>query len=246
MFECSATAPEGYTVASRLKHYRPDMEGRLMKQLIATILTVLLAAPVFAQSTTTDDHQKAKSGATIGAVAGALVGAVIGNNRGHHSAKRGAVVGTLAGGAAGAIVGAMMDKQERELRQINGVNVTRTSGNELKVTVRNDVLFDFNSAGLRSVSRESLREMAGVFDRYPNTTIRVEGFTDSIGAASYNERLSERRADSVSNYLENLGVRGARIDSIGYGESHPRATNNTASGRQLNRRVEIHIIANQA
>jgi outer membrane protein OmpA-like peptidoglycan-associated protein len=216
-----------------------------MKQLTATILAVLLAAPIFAQ-TTTDDHQKAKSGTAIGAAAGAIIGAVIGNNRGHHSAKRGAVVGTLAGGAAGAMVGAMMDKQERELRQINGVNVTRTSGNELKVTVRNDVLFDFNSASLRSASRESLREMAGVFDRYPNTTIRVEGFTDSIGSASYNERLSERRADSVSNYLEDLGVRGARIDSIGYGESHPRATNSTANGRQLNRRVEIHIIANQA
>jgi outer membrane protein OmpA-like peptidoglycan-associated protein len=214
-----------------------------MKQLIATILAVLLAAPLFAQ---TDDHQKAKSGAAIGAAAGAILGAVIGNNHGHHSSKRGAVVGTLAGGAAGAIVGAMMDKQERELRQINGVNVTRTSGNELKVTVRNDVLFDFNSASLRSASRESLREMAGVFDRYPNTTIRVEGFTDSVGSASYNERLSERRADSVSNYLENLGVRGARIDSIGYGESHPRATNSSANGRQLNRRVEIHIVANQA
>ena len=216
-----------------------------MKQLIATILTVLLAAPVFAQ-TTTDDHQKTKSGAAIGAAAGAIIGAVVGNNRGHHSAKRGAVVGTLAGGAAGAIVGAMMDKQERELRQINGVNVQRTADNELKVTVRNDVLFDFNSSGLRSASRESLREMAGVFDRYPNTTIRVEGFTDSIGSASYNERLSERRAESVSNYLEDLGVRGSRIDAIGYGESRPRATNSTSSGRQLNRRVEIHIIANQA
>jgi outer membrane protein OmpA-like peptidoglycan-associated protein len=216
-----------------------------MKQLIATILAVLLAAPVFAQ-TTTDDHQKAKSGAAIGAAAGAIVGAVLGNNRGHHSAKRGAVVGTLAGGAAGAIVGAMMDKQERELRQIQGVNVERTAGNELKVTVRNDVLFDFNSAGLRSASRESLREMAGVFDKYPNTTIRVEGFTDSIGTASYNERLSERRADAVANYIESLGVRSSRIDSVGYGESRPRASNNTASGRQLNRRVEIHIIANQA
>ena len=216
-----------------------------MKQITATILTVLLAAPIFAQ-TTTDEHQKAKSGAAIGAAAGAIVGAVIGNNRGHHSAKRGAVVGTLAGGAAGAIVGAMMDKQERELRQIQGVNVERTAGNELKVTVRNDVLFDFNSAGLRSASRESLREMAGVFDKYPNTTIRVEGFTDSIGTASYNERLSERRADSVANYIEDLGVRGARIETIGYGESRPRATNSNASGRQLNRRVEIHIVANQA
>ena len=216
-----------------------------MKQVTATILALLLAAPLFAQ-TTTDDHQKAKSGAAIGAAAGAIVGAVLGNNRGHHSAKRGAVVGTIAGGAAGAIVGAMMDKQERELRQIQGVNVERTAGNELRVTVRNDVLFDFNSSALRAASRESLREMASVFDKYPNTTIRVEGFTDSIGSASYNERLSERRADSVASYIEGLGLSGSRVRAIGYGESRPRATNHTASGRQLNRRVEIHVIANQA
>src|SRR6266576_3014090 len=214
-----------------------------MKKLIATVLTALLATAGFAQ--TVDDHAKAKKGAVVGGVAGAIAGAIIGNNRGHHSSKRGAVVGGVAGGAAGAIVGAMMDKQERELRQINGVNVTRTADNELKVTVKNDVLFDFNSSALRSASRDSLREMASVFDKYPNTTIKVEGHTDSIGSASYNERLSERRADSVANYLENLGVRSSRIRAIGYGKSQPRATNNTASGRQLNRRVEIHIKANE-
>lgn len=215
-----------------------------MKQLIATMLTALLVTgTAFAQ---VDDHAKAKKGTAIGAAAGAIVGAVIGNNRGHHSAKRGAVVGTIAGGAAGAIVGAMMDKQERELRQIQGVDVTRTADNELNVTVRNDVLFDFNSASLRSSSRDALREMANVFEKYPDTTLKVEGFTDSIGTASYNERLSERRANSVANYLGNLGIRGSRIDTIGYGESRPRATNSTASGRQLNRRVEIHVIANNA
>jgi outer membrane protein OmpA-like peptidoglycan-associated protein len=198
----------------------------------------------FAQ--TVDDHAKTKKGAVIGGVAGAIVGAAIGNNRGHHSAKRGAVVGAVAGTAAGAIVGAMMDKQERELRQIEGVNVTRTAPDELKVTVRNEVLFDFNSAGLRTASRESLREMADVFQKYPNTTISVQGHTDSIGSAAYNKRLSIRRADSVASYLENLGVRSARVETIGYGESQPRTTNSTAEGRQLNRRVEIKIRANEA
>src|SRR5205085_4382950 len=125
-----------------------------MKKLIATVLTALLATAGFAQ--TVDDHAKTKKGAVIGGVAGAIAGAIIDNNRGHHSAKRGAVVGGVAGAAAGAIVGAMMDKQERELRQINGVNVTRTADNELNVTVRNDVLFDFDSSSLRSVSRDSL------------------------------------------------------------------------------------------
>lgn len=215
-----------------------------MKKLLATMLTVLLAVPLFAQ--TTDDHAKTKKGAVVGGALGAVVGAVIGNNRGHHSSKRGAVVGGVAGAAAGAIVGAMMDKQERELRQIDGVNVTRTADDELKVTVKNDVLFDFNSAGLRSASRSSLREMADVFNRYPNTTISVQGYTDSTGSASYNERLSERRAASVSNYLDDLGIRSSRIRSIGYGETHPRASNATASGRQLNRRVEIHVHANES
>ena len=214
-----------------------------MKKLLASTLTVLLFATttVFAQ---TDDHAKAKKGAIIGGIAGAIAGGVISNNRNGHSGKRGAIVGGLAGTAAGAIVGAMMDKQERQLRQIQGVDVTRTADNELKVTVKNDVLFDYNSAGLRSASRASLREMANVFQQYPNTTLAVEGFTDSTGTAAYNERLSERRASSVANYLENLGVRGSRVETIGYGESRPRATNNTASGRQLNRRVEIHVRAN--
>jgi len=214
-----------------------------MRKYIATLLTVLLATvPVFAQ--TVDEHAKAKKGAVIGGIAGAVAGAVIGNNRGHHSSKRGAVVGGIAGTAAGAIVGAMMDKQERELRQIQGVDVARTAPDELKVTVKNEVLFDFNSADLRSASRESLREMANVFQSYPDTTLYVEGHTDSIGSAAYNKRLSLRRADSVANYLEGLGVRGSRINSFGYGKSQPRATNSTAEGRQLNRRVEIHVRAN--
>jgi outer membrane protein OmpA-like peptidoglycan-associated protein len=222
---------------------RPINKEEKMKKYMAALLTVLMtAAPTFAQAV--DEHAKAKKGAVIGGVAGAIAGTIIGNNRGRHSGKRGAVIGGVAGTAAGAIVGAMMDKQERELRQIQGVDVTRTAPGELKVTVKNEVLFDFNSADLRSASRESLREMASVFDKYPDTTISVEGHTDSIGSAAYNKSLSRRRANSVSSYLEDLGVRGSRIETIGYGKSQPRATNSTAAGRQLNRRVEIHIRAN--
>ena len=215
-----------------------------MKQFIASILVLLFVVPgAFAQ---VDNHAKTKRGAAIGGIAGAIVGGVLGNNRGSGNAKRGAVIGGVVGGATGAIVGAMMDKQERELRQIEGVNVQRVNDDELKVTVKNDVLFDYNSASLRSASRTSLSEMADVFQKYPDTTINVEGFTDSIGSNAYNQRLSERRSGSVSRYLEGMGVRSSRINAIGYGESRPRATNSTASGRQLNRRVEIHIKANAA
>ncbi|PYQ62542.1 MAG: hypothetical protein DMF58_01400 [Acidobacteria bacterium] len=214
-----------------------------MRKYIATLLAVLLTSvPMFAQ--TVDEHAKTKKGAVIGGIAGAIAGAVIDNNRGHRSAKRGAVVGGVAGAAAGAIVGAMMDRQERELRQIQGVNVTRTAPGELNVSVQNEVLFDFNSSALRSSSRASLQQMADVFQKYPDTTLSVQGHTDSIGSAAYNQRLSERRADSVAGYLQDLGVRSSRIQTIGYGKSQPRATNSTAAGRQLNRRVEIHVRAN--
>jgi len=215
-----------------------------MKKLIATILTALLATAGFAQ--TVDDHAKTKKGAVVGGVAGAIAGAIIGNNRGHHSSKRGAVVGGVAGAAAGAIVGAMMDKQERELRQIEGIDVTRTDEDELRVTVRNEILFDFDSAGLRSSSRDELREMAQVFNKYRDTTIAVNGHTDSTGTAAYNQRLSNRRASAVANYLEDLGVSSSRVDAYGYGESKPKASNSTASGRQQNRRVEIYVRANNA
>jgi len=215
-----------------------------MKQFIAGILVLMLAVPAaFAQ---TDDHSNTKKGAVIGGVAGAVLGAVAGNNRGKGNAKRGAVIGGVVGAAAGGVIGAMMDKQEKDLRQIQGVNVQRVNDGELKVTVKDEVLFDFNSAALRSASRESLRQIADVFQKYPDTTINVQGYTDSIGTASYNQRLSERRANSVAGYLENLGVRSGRIEAVGYGESNPKASNSTASGRQLNRRVEIHVRANAA
>ncbi len=214
-----------------------------MKHFIAlTLIFALLATPVFADVAT--ERDKTKKGAAIGAVAGAIAGAIIHNNRGSGNAKRGAVIGGVVGGATGAIVGAMMDKQERELRQIEGIDVTRTDEDELKVTVRNEILFDFDSAALRSSSRDELREMAEVFNRYGDTTIDVQGHTDSRGTAAYNQRLSERRANAVSSYLENLGVRGSRLDAYGYGESRPKTSNDSASGRQRNRRVELFIRAN--
>jgi outer membrane protein OmpA-like peptidoglycan-associated protein len=214
-----------------------------MKHFLAiTLIFALLATPAFADVAT--ERDKTKKGAAIGAVAGAIAGAIIHNNRGSGNAKRGAVIGGVVGGATGAIVGAMMDRQERELRQIEGIDVTRTDDDELKVTVRNEILFDFDSAALRSTSRDELREMAEVFNRYGDTTIDVQGHTDSTGSTSYNQRLSERRASAVSNYLEDLGVRGSRLDAYGHGESSPKASNGSASGRQRNRRVELFIRAN--
>lgn len=216
-----------------------------MKKFVAVILALSFSTYGFAADPATT-RDKTKRGAIIGAVAGSVLGAVVGNNTGSGKAKRGAIVGAVAGTAIGAGIGAYMDKQERELRQIEGIDVYRTDDDELNVVVRNEVLFDYNSTGLRSSSKSTLREMAQVFERYNDTRISVEGHADSTGSASYNERLSERRAASVAGYLENLGVDGYRVDPVGFGESRPRSSNSSASGRQKNRRVEIKVKADRA
>lgn len=216
-----------------------------MKKSLAVMLVFAMSLFSMSAYANPGTRDKTRRGAIIGAVTGAVLGGVIGNNRGSGDQKKGAIVGAVAGTAIGAGIGAYMDKQERELRQIEGVEVTRTADDELNVTVRNEVLFDFNSASLRYASKESLREMARVFNRYGDTSIAVEGHTDSVGSNQYNYRLSQRRASSVANYLEAVGVDGYRLDTEAYGESQPRTSNASASGRQLNRRVELRVKADR-
>lgn len=212
------------------------------------LILVILAAFSFACATTdstgstsTDPNRKTKRGAVIGAIAGAVVGGVVGNQSGNN--RTGAVVGAAAGAAVGAAVGRRMDKQEAELRQIEGVEVNRPSEGEINVRLTSDILFDHNSAGLRSTSRTTLNELAANFAQYPDNIIIVEGHTDSTGTDQYNQRLSEQRASNVADYLIDRGVRAGNITVFGFGESRPKSTNDTAEGRQLNRRVEINIRA---
>ena len=211
-------------------------------------LSVLFVASLFAVSCATsqdDPNAKAKRGAGVGAAAGAVVGAIIGNQAGG-AGRTGAVVGAAAGAAIGAAVGHRMDQQQKELQQIPGVEVTRPAENEIAVHLTNDILFDFNSASLRPESQSTLRDLATNFQRYPDETISVEGHTDNVGSSAYNQTLSENRAYSVKNYLVDQGVPGSRVTAIGFGETRPKASNETPEGRQLNRRVEIHIRATQS
>ncbi len=206
-------------------------------------VSVLLIATVFAIAcTTSDPNKKAKEGAGIGAAAGAVAGAVIGNQSGNN--RTGAVAGAAAGAAIGAAIGHRMDKQEQELRQIQGVEVTRPTEGEINVRLTSDILFDVDSAALRSESRTTLRDLATNFRQYPDELIDVEGHTDSTGTSEYNQSLSNRRANSVRDFLVDNGVVSRSITAVGYGETRPKATNSTPEGRQLNRRVEIHIRAN--
>lgn len=216
-----------------------------MKSMIRKgFVLVLIAAFAFACATTDDDpNRKTKRGAAIGAAAGAIAGAVIGNQSGNN--RTGAVIGAATGAAIGAAVGRRMDKQEQELRQIEGVEVSRPSEGEISVRLTNDILFDYNSAALRSASRDTLNELAQNFRQYPDNRIIVEGHTDSTGSDAYNQRLSEQRASNVADYLIDQGVAASAITVYGYGEMRPKASNDTPEGRQQNRRVEIHIQAPQ-
>ena len=207
---------------------------------IAVLLTA--TALTFSCATAPDDpNAKAKRGAVIGAAAGAVAGAVVGNQGGNN--RTGAVVGAAAGAAIGGAIGHKMDQQEKELREIPGVEVSRPSEGEIEVRMTSDILFDYNSSALRAESRETLRNLAENFSKYPDNTIEVAGHTDSSGSDDYNMGLSEKRADSVRDYLVQNGVPSSKIVARGFGESQPKETNATPEGRQLNRRVEIHIRA---
>ena len=211
-----------------------------MKKLMAAMT---LSFTLVGCATSQDDpNRKTKQGAVTGAAAGAVVGGVIGHQSGNRNT--GAAVGAVVGAGVGAAIGRRMDQQQKELQQIEGVEVTRTAEDELNVSLRNDVLFDFNSSRLRAESRQSLNDMSEVFERYTDTTIVVEGHADSIGSDSYNQTLSEERAQTVADYIIGQGVRSSRVVARGFGETRPKTSNDTAEGRQLNRRVEIHVKAN--
>ncbi len=181
-------------------------------------------------------------GGAIGAGAGAIIGGLIGKHAGNTAA--GAIIGAAIGGTAGALIGHQMDKQAEEIQNdIAGAKVERI-GEGIKITFDSGILFKTNASDLQPTAQENIRKLAVILNKYPDTNILVEGHTDSTGSTDYNQKLSERRAESVSNYAKGQGVTGARFSSIGYGENQPVAINSSADGRQQNRRVEIAIFAN--
>jgi outer membrane protein OmpA-like peptidoglycan-associated protein len=210
------------------------MKNRLGK------LTMLLLIPAFLGCAQTQQVAKTKTGkgAAIGAAAGTVAGAIIGHQSGHRGA--GAVIGGLSGAAIGGAVGYKMDQQAKELEQIEQAEV-RKEEDRLVVTMSEAVLFDVDSAALKAHAKETLGQMADVMVRYPENDILVKGHTDSTGSEKYNQELSERRAKAVKNYLIDSGISGQRITSIGFGETMPVSSNDTAEDRRENRRVEIEI-----
>ncbi|MGB0497597.1 MAG: OmpA family protein [Rubricella sp.] len=208
------------------------------------ILAVAGAALVLAGCT--DPNQpmtRQQQGAIAGAVAGAVLGAATSDNE-----RRGAAIGAVVGGLAGAGIGTYLDRQAEELSgnlEGSGIEIENT-GEELILTAADGttpgVRFAFDSAIVEPRFRSELATIADTLLRYPETVIEITGHTDSTGDASYNQRLSERRAVAVADVLSANGVPASRMRVFGAGESQPVATNETESGRSLNRRVELVII----
>ncbi|MEM9075932.1 MAG: OmpA family protein [Bacteroidota bacterium] len=186
-----------------------------------------------------------QKGAVIGASGGAVIGGVIGNNVGKGNTALGAIIGAVVGGAAGGYIGNRMDRQaERIEEEIPGAEVKRV-GEGINVTFNEDagVYFDTNKSDVKGTSATTLDKLAGIFKEYPKSVILVEGHTDSAGPEDYNMNLSQQRAQSVTNYLTSKGISPGRFTTKWYGESQPRATNETSEGKAKNRRVELAIVA---
>ncbi len=199
----------------------------------------LLSACVTDPYTGEKKVSKTVTGAAIGGATGAAIGAATGGDRGKR-AGIGAAAGVLAGGA----VGAYMDHQEAKLReqlQGTGVSVTRV-GDDLILNMPGNITFDVNQSSIRSNFYDVLNSVVLVVKEFDKTNIEVSGFTDSTGSDQYNQELSERRAASVGSYITSQGVASGRVWTRGFGERNPVADNDTAEGRERNRRVELKLI----
>jgi outer membrane protein OmpA-like peptidoglycan-associated protein len=185
---------------------------------------------------------RAAKGAGIGAAVGAVTGAVVGHQSGHGA--EGAVIGGAAGAAVGGIIGARLDKQAEELAKV--AETKRTDQGIIVTLSSNKIHFDVNSSTVKPESRQTLVDLAQVLKDYPEDIVVVAGHTDSDGAADYNLSLSEMRARAVSDILVGSGVPGASIQAHGYGETQPIASNDTADGKALNRRVELSITVDES
>ena len=211
-----------------------------MKNSSKSLIVILSAVLILAGCASWNKTQK---GAVIGTAAGGTMGAVIGRASGNTAL--GAIIGAAVGGATGAVIGNQMDKQAEEIKKtVPDAKVERV-GEGIIVEFNSKVLFGFDKSLISYDAKESLDKLYTVLQSYPDTDIELQGHTDSKGSESYNQTLSEKRASTVSGYLNSKGITASRLTIKGFGETAPKYENGTADGRSENRRVEFLITANE-
>jgi outer membrane protein OmpA-like peptidoglycan-associated protein len=209
--------------------------------VLGVVLGVLAACQTVDPYTQEKKVSKTTKGAAIGAVSGAVIGVLTGDDS--RERRKRALIGAGAGALAGGAVGQYMDRQEAKLRaqlQGTGVSVTR-DGNNITLNMPGNVTFQTDSADLRPDFFDVLNSVSLVLKEYDKTLVEVAGHTDNTGSDQYNQTLSERRANSVAQFLTSRGITQQRVLTVGGGENYPVADNTTAEGRQLNRRVELSL-----
>ncbi|ANU06676.1 OmpA family protein [Paraurantiacibacter namhicola] len=212
-----------------------------IKKLLVSSTAALALMGTSACVTDPNTGEKKVSRTAIGGVGGAALGYLLGGVIGGKTAR---IVGAAAGGAIGGYVGYRMDEQIREIDEAtegSGIDVSQTPDGEAILVNLPDLTFATDSTEISPGLRAGLDEVAASLVKYPNSLIDVMGHTDSVGREDYNLGLSKRRAEAVASYLEMRGVARSRVQTIGYGEQYPIASNDTADGRAQNRRVEIKI-----
>jgi len=215
-----------------------------MKRSIAFVVVLSLGGCASEGGSGVAGWENWQSGALIGAGVGAAVGAVAY----HRNRTAGALVGAVGGGLAGGAVGAYMDSQRKDLEknlakeiQAGQARIETLPNHVVRVTMTNQTAFDTNSSNIKPGFETTMNKIADVVVRYGKTSLTVVGHTDNVGSNDYNQKLSERRAHAVAQYLEGKKVDPIRLGVSGKGEAQPIASNNSESGRQQNRRVEIYV-----
>ncbi|MDI3513145.1 MAG: OmpA family protein [Gammaproteobacteria bacterium] len=216
-----------------------------MKKIIVTLSAVSLAmAGLSGCANMSETQRDTGMGAAIGAVAGGLIGAATaGGNKGK-SAATGAAIGAALGAGGGYLWSQNMQKQKAEMEQATagtGIGVSQTADNQLKVDIPADVSFDVGRYDIKPNMRPVLDRLATTLNQHPVTTVTIIGHTDSTGSDAVNDPLSINRAAATRDYLVMRGVSAQRIAIDGRGSRQPIADNSTASGRAMNRRVEIFV-----
>jgi outer membrane protein OmpA-like peptidoglycan-associated protein len=214
-------------------------------KILRTTLVLASASAVLAACNTINPYTgQAKTSRAVkyGAISGAVCGLIGAGESGQRTRNA-----ALDYGAIGAGVGAYMDVQEAKLReqlQGTGVQLTR-NGDQLDLIIPGNVTFNTNEFSIRQDFYPALDSVGQILYKYKDTRLRVIGHTDSTGSADYNYNLSNRRATTVANHLAAGGVDQNRLITQGMGPGQPIASNNTESGKAMNRRVELQIVAAQ-
>lgn len=219
------------------------MKNRVLALSLAAV-TLLSGCTTFDAYTGEEKTTNTAKGAGIGAGAAMVLSYLANKDKNSSERKkrllRDAGIGAIVGGGAGYY----MDTQEAKLRQQlrnSGVSIVR-EGDNINLIMPGNITFPSNGSSLMAGFYDVLDSVALVLEEFEKTTIIVAGYTDSVGSDAYNQQLSESRANAVAAYLKSRKVNAARFDTVGFGEKHPIADNNTETGRSLNRRVELSLI----